>query len=719
MTQLIAVGGRRLERITPHLIALGWYGTLAVFVTWPLVLHFSDHVPGAPGEWSQDVWQQIWNIWWVREALLVKHTNPYTTDMLFYPQGASLYLHSLNLPLGLMGIILIPIFGLVPSYNLLNLLILILPAYGCFLLARHVMGEERGTNAAAFIAGVIVLCSPHRLVNMRAAQVAILSDYAVPLILLTVLIALERKPRWAIWLAAGSMLLAGLSKWYHLFHALIALTPLGCWQVGMAWRRGGKSALLAQLMIWGRIGGLATVFILPFLAPAVVEALTAPYARKDDTLVFSADLCALIPKTFGGIWESVEAAWNPPYVFAWTPLLLAVGGVILVPRRGGMWALMAGVCFIISLGPRLHINGQDSGIPMPYALFRVLPVFNVLRAPGHLNAITTMLLAIVAAGGIGWVYQHIPNGWGWFATIAITGLIVVEGVRLPFPLLDATVSPFFSRIAEEPGAWSLLEFPLDRPERDRMEMYTQTYHRKYILTGLVSRNVPRLPYESAPPIAQVELADTRTDIVALSRDERDALLRSLRVRYVVIHRDPERPERAARQYEVARQVLGPLTLVHTDQRLDAYRLDAVAEWLDTSTTPVEVPLYLGLDLGWEPPEMGGHGLMRWLPSHGGGLWTYAQRPRRAVLELYLYSIPGARPLEIWLNDRLVQTLPIQEGLTPRCYLSTPLDLPSGPSFITLRAPQPGSSPRSLGLGDDPRSLTFGIHRVQLHEVIPR
>jgi hypothetical protein len=678
-----------------------------------------SHFPGAPGEWSQDVWQQVWNVWWVREALVVRHTNPYTTGMLFYPQGASLYLHSLNLPLGLIGMVLLPFVDLVTAYNLLTLLLLVLPAYGVFLLARHAVGPGRGTIAAALVAGSMVLCSPHRLVNMRGAQLAILSDYGVPLILLAVLIALERRTWRMAALAAGAMLLAGLSKWYHLFHAFIALAPLLLWHAVVAWRKGGRTALLRDLATWGRIGVVATLLLLPFVVPAAIEALTAPYARKSDTLVYSANLFALIPQTFGGIWQQVPPVWNPPYVFALVLLLLTLAGVLLAPRRAGPWALTAGVCLVLSLGPRLYLGEGDTGIPLPYAIFRSLPVVDTLRAPGHLNAVTTMMLAVVAAVGIAWLFRRLPVAGGWLTAFALIVLVFVETVRLPFPLIDASVSPFFPRLADEPGEWSLLELPLDRFDRDRIEMYTQTYHEKYILTGLVSRSVPRLPYESAPPIAQVQRGSTRPDIVSLTPAERDHLLQSLRVRYLVVHLDPRRTEQAARQVTTARHTLGPLTHVYSDTALQAYRLDEVAAWLDGPgrNTRREVPLYLGLDLRWQPPEMGGHGLLRWLPSDGGGLWTYTQRPRRVVLELSLYSLPGPRPLEIWLNGEMVQTLPIMDGLTPRRYLGSPLSLPPGPNLIELRAPQEGGRPRDLGLGDDPRSLTFAIHRVRLREVL--
>jgi hypothetical protein len=81
---------------TPHAIALLLYTLLTGIVTWPLLLHLPTHLPAIPGEAGEDVWQNIWNIWWISKALLGEMTNPYYTHWLFYPEGTSLYLHSLR-----------------------------------------------------------------------------------------------------------------------------------------------------------------------------------------------------------------------------------------------------------------------------------------------------------------------------------------------------------------------------------------------------------------------------------------------------------------------------------------------------------------------------------------------------------------------------------------------------------------------------------------------
>ena len=72
--------------VARHLIVLLGYAVLTFVLTLPIGLRLSTQVPG-----GGDAWQHVWNLWWVKEALLTYQTNPYHTDLLFYPEGANLY----------------------------------------------------------------------------------------------------------------------------------------------------------------------------------------------------------------------------------------------------------------------------------------------------------------------------------------------------------------------------------------------------------------------------------------------------------------------------------------------------------------------------------------------------------------------------------------------------------------------------------------------------
>ncbi len=718
----------------PHIIALILYSFLACLVTWPLPLHLHTHLAAMEyGELGQDVWQHAWNMWWVHQALLVEHTNPYQTTALFYPHGASLYMHSLNLPLGLLGLPLLPLLGIVATYNILTLLTMVLVGYCSFLLARHIISNDsfspqgtqgdtggmRHTVPAALVAGTVVLCAAQRILELRGAQLATLSDYGVPLTLLCVLVALKRRTIAMAALVALAMLLTALSKWYHLLHALLVIVPIMLWHAVFMWRQHGRRGLLDDAITWARIGGISAILFTPFFIPTFLETITSPYSRKSNELVFSANVLHLIPKTCAGIWHAMPLDWWDACIFAWAPVLLALLGVILAPRRVALWVIIGGICLVLSLGPTLHVGDTDTGIPMPYALLRALPVVDALRAPVRINAVTHMMLGIVAAIGLTQLFQHVRSvAASWAIAVVAIASITAEAAILPFPLIDASVSPFYTQIADEPGEWSLLELPFDRFDRDRLEMFTQTYHGKYILTGLISRKVPRVHYELALPIAQVDDGEVYADIVRFSSTTQEQLLRALRTRYVIVREYPGHPGLDERQIATAHELLGPLTEVYADDELRAYRLDAVAAWLDGPgrTTRAEVPLFPALQKNWYPVEATPYGPVRWLPQEGAGVAVYVEHAQRVVLDITLSSLlPDAAPLEIWVNDSRVQTFQVQ-GPQIRHYITSPLYLSAGSNVITLRAIEEGISPRELGISNDTRSLSFGIHQIELHKV---
>lgn len=714
----------RPPTLTPlHWLALvAFYVGLAVLATYPLVLRLGTGLPADPTERAQDVWQHFWNLWWVRQTLWVEPGNPYTTDALFYPAGASLGLHTLNLPTNALGSLLVPMLGIVPSFNLIVISTLAITGIATFLLARHVSGS----NLAALLAGVIVQASPMRLDQVRLSLMATWNDFGLILALLALLITLQRRTRLSIGLAAAAVWLAGLNNWYHLFHTLILFGMLFAWRVVGLLRAAAptnrRTALLAELRVWLGVGVLAGLLLLPFAIAGAVDALTSPLARKADELVSSADLQRLLPlpQTFGWIWQPVPADWLANYFFALTPLLLAGIGGLLAPRATRMWLVLAAGFLILSLGPTFYWNGQDTGIPLPYAVFRQLPGFEVFRGPARLNAVTTILIALIAAIGLARLLPRLPTPAAVALTAALIALVVAEGVHLPFPLRDATRSPFYAQVAQQAGEWSLVELPFGRADRALQDMYTQAHHGKPILDGHLSRDVQHLPPESIPLLQAIDRAELRPDIVQLPPAQQEQLLHSLRLRYLVLHHSPRYPERTAAQAATARELLGSLTEVYRDSELLVYEIDQVAAWLAQAPDErVAMPLFVGLDEAWTPLEQGAYGLSRWLPATGGTLWLYATTAQRAVLTLTLYSLPPEpRPLAITVNNADdVSGTPTSEIVIPgnqqQTTVQVVLDLPQGASQIKLTAPQGGVSPQALGLGDDPRELSFNVQAISV------
>src|SRR5262249_3836757 len=136
----------------------------AFFFTWPLVTNF---LPGAgtlvPGVMLEDRDQNLWNLWWVRDALLRGH-NPFVTDMLYWPTPVSLYYHTLNIFNGLLAVPLLSVFSLTTTYNIIVLFSFVVAGYGAFLLVHYVCGNRW----AALVGSVVFAYSAYHIATMRS-----------------------------------------------------------------------------------------------------------------------------------------------------------------------------------------------------------------------------------------------------------------------------------------------------------------------------------------------------------------------------------------------------------------------------------------------------------------------------------------------------------------------------------------------------------------------
>ena len=173
--------GIRRKRHGHAWLALAGYLLLTLGLTYPLVTQFGRAIPGD----GFDGWQNYWNLWWIKTAVLEQHTHPWFTHLLYYPTGVGLLFHTLN---AFNGFITLPIqlaFGLLPAYNTAVLFSFTLGGLGAYLLARYILGPG-SSHLAAFAAGVIFTFSPfhiaHLLGHMQVISLEWIPFYALYLL---------------------------------------------------------------------------------------------------------------------------------------------------------------------------------------------------------------------------------------------------------------------------------------------------------------------------------------------------------------------------------------------------------------------------------------------------------------------------------------------------------------------------------------------------------
>ncbi len=296
--------------------ALMGYLALTLIMTYPLAARFTQAIPGD----SFDGWQNYWNLWWVRVALLVEHTHPWFTDLLYYPTGVGLLFHTLN---GFNGFTFLPVqlaWGLIPAYNTVVVFSFAMGGLGAYLLARYVLGPKAG-RLPAFIAGLVFTFSPyhfaHLLGHMQLISLEWIPFYALYL-LRTVDAAASGGPRRGIvrdaLLAALFLVLVTLCDWYYLMYCLIFTAVLALWLIGSAglraWqeRRAQARTLAAarEVVAVRRLGVAWATVMRPWLTGAAMVNLAREYRARTQVLGALQGIGAV-----AGLWLVWALAMSP------------------------------------------------------------------------------------------------------------------------------------------------------------------------------------------------------------------------------------------------------------------------------------------------------------------------------------------------------------------------------------------------------------------------
>lgn len=441
-----------------HVGVLAAYALLALAMTWPLARVLGTAIPGD----SFDGWQNIWNLWWMREAWLVQHSSAYATALLHAPTGADLRFQTMAPFNGLATLPVQLTVGLLPAYNAAVLLSFVLGGYGAYLLALYALrGIHRSSfivHSAAFLAGAIFAFSPYHFAH-TLGHLQLIALQWIPFYALYLLRGLDRQelqvaggelqvdqrpssasrftlhapafPAADAFKAGLFLVLVGLVDWYYVMYCLLF--------TGFAL----AVYLVRRQLTWRGLGvavGAVAFFALalsPLLLPMIQAARTwsgsSLLRGYQETVALSADLLAFVtPQIFHPLWgdwalqTSARFTATPSEytVFAgWT--VLALCGIALLATRiqrkksnfsrrswtssasPGLYLLSAAFFALLALGPALKINGQTAllpgggEIPLPYRLlYEFVPFVKLSRSVSRMDVMVMLFLGVGAAFGL-------------------------------------------------------------------------------------------------------------------------------------------------------------------------------------------------------------------------------------------------------------------------------------------------------------------------------
>jgi len=528
------------------LLILLIYCLITLIMTYPVVLRLNTHLVG----FGDDMWVHYWNNWWVKKTL-ADGGDLYSTNLLFYPEGASLLYHNFGWLNIAAWLAVEPLAGGVAAYNLVHLLNIALCAFTMFLLARHLLDSD----GPAFVAGLVHGFWPYRLSNYGHPNTV--STQWLPLVILcTILLIKAKKPLPYILLLGLSMALTGLSRWQMLLPATIGilLYLLGSFLTGRerwSWALASRFALAA----------LATVLLIavpfyPLARDLMLDVSTAranmdvPVGTETDVLNYivppiNHPLVTLFRKTDFVNWRTARTQSTPvrmpvSYFVGYGVLILV--GVAVVQRRSEArpWVILGLTAFFLALGPLLRFNRRTyPGIPMPYRLVGWLPPMRLLRKPHRFNILLALPVAILAAHGAAVVKERLRR-WEILAVwVVLPALVLFDYVSLPAATVAAHTPEYDRILAGEPGDFALVELPADR-QASEYHMFCQTVHGRPLLTGHISRLPPdALDFVSSVPLLDGIYQTGSFDTTLPDLTRQLSLLADAGFRYLILHKNPD------------------------------------------------------------------------------------------------------------------------------------------------------------------------------------
>jgi len=471
------------------LVLLG-YLVLALILSWPLLTHFSSHVVG-----YGDVWQHLWNWWWVRNAVVIEHVDPYFSPYIFHPDGVGLAGQCFAMLYKIPALPIQGLFGRVVLYNFVWLLSYVLSGYGAYRLGLYLTRDRQ----AAFLTGLCFAFSAFHvyhvwshLNNLEWLPFAVLSY-----------VKLLRERKWVHGCYAGMFVaLATLCSWYYLlflllFLFLLLLSELAC-----------RPRTLAVAPVWAGLGLsflVGAVILAPFVYPVVRElGGGATYFRIDVSDVFSADLAAFFTvgrdhpwfgRVIGPLYERFRTHHTENVAYLGWPALFLCGYAFFRENKREVWRwLFLTVAFaVFCCGPYPQLFGRIyRGVPLPFFFLDKIGLLKTIRAPIRFLGMAALGVSVLAGFGYAYIRRQRPDRQTRVRLFVFCCLVVfLDSLAWfpSFPLQDTAVSPFYERMGEDTTDYAILDVPL--PElANPWPLYTQGVHKKRMIGGYVSRTPP-------------------------------------------------------------------------------------------------------------------------------------------------------------------------------------------------------------------------------------
>lgn len=382
---------------------------VAMVMTWPTLAGLSTTIPQDTADPLLQAWQVAWN----GHALLTDPGNLWQTNAFFPAKDALAFSDSLlgYAPAGLIGEG--PEAALI-RYNLLYIFAYALACAGGYALARQLGASWQG----AAVAGFAFAFAPWRLAH--GGHLNILSTGGIVLALAMLArghgFSLREgyqtgraRPGWALagWLVAAWQLTLGFGVGLPFAYVLAGVVLVSA----IRWLTTGRPPFPRRLLGADLAGGLAFAAVSVLMGLPYLRVLAAnPDARRS---LWDVDVHS--PPWYGfflapgesAIWGEVSergradlaAPAEMTLLVGIVLITLAVFGLLVSAwsRKVRFWlAVGTAVSVVLALGTKVIGDGEYTYL----LLYHYLPAWDAIRTPSRLVLWTTLLLGLLAAGGV-------------------------------------------------------------------------------------------------------------------------------------------------------------------------------------------------------------------------------------------------------------------------------------------------------------------------------
>jgi hypothetical protein len=474
-------------------VALGLF--LVVIMTWPMAAKFdrAARLNFGDGEWS------VWNVTWVAHALTTSPRSLFQANI-FHPDRDTLAYSEANVVTGALGVPFHLLTGgnAYATHNGAIMTGLVLSFVFAWGLASYLGASG---PVACFFAIAFTYC-PYLFA--RTAHIQLMMTFGLPLSLwmfhrLVDAPSLARGGALGLALAAQALACA--------YFGIFAGLSVGLGTIFYAATR----RLWTSRAYWLAIATAAVVsvgLVAPFFVPYVRVQQDFGFSRSiEESMMFAADWQAWLASS---AWAH---RWMLPWLERWNEVLfpgfllplLALAGLVVGLRPNVthgkrettvFYAVVGGIAFWASFGPAAHLYTL---------LYKTIPVFSFLRAPGRFGILVVLALCVLASIALQALVDRMRTRRAGMAVGTLAAaLIAAEFFTAPLNLQDAAPAPRTHVTLGTLPPGPVIELPfwyerMDFPRHARYMLWS-SYHWHPLVNGY-SDHIPQWFRDAVIPLS--------------------------------------------------------------------------------------------------------------------------------------------------------------------------------------------------------------------------